>query len=629
MPLTHIIPNLNRYLAKSLEELQTELKTNAETYEDSIQNYEKEATAKDKRITQLEVELAAANEKIDQLEARVKELSAEVETEQSINANLTATVSQLEKELASAKTNVGGFDEIEAILRQEVEAYKSQLSEANADAVASKQKRIELEQLISKTRDSLVDEKKRVVKDMSEKDSQIAKLDSKFAEQLNDIHAARASLEKTNVQLTKMTNRHNSEKDRADALDKKIAKLNQVNADSLNAIDSSGEVDRLMKLLDDVSKSNEDYKSLVTTYKDKIKFLSQELLLSGKSVSDKQSQLESLKEELANTITNKEDTVEEQKSVVDEVSTLKARLDKAQAESTKWKAQANGMIVQLTNDLRERDHSMMKLQQKLDELSKEQSAQTEQQTSVSSSNNEALEKQMAELKASMERTQMKAKEKMKQKNKSLKELEDSVAKLNTEMLDLRREKNQITERLNEEIQHGKDSYQIQERQLRETENRLAKENIAQITKLEDEMNETIQELEMEVKSLREKDKSSPPKEEQMREEGASVKNVNNDYRRVLEMEEILRRSREKEVALLNDNMKMKNRMDNMVEEQLKQSSKPATVFDDDDDSTDDEDEDDIEAVNLPRYYKEKQRPIVIRIVNKALDKIFRRRKKLL
>lgn len=624
MPLTHIIPNLNRYLAKSLEELQTELKTNAETYEDSIQNYEKEATAKDKRITQLEVELAAANEKIDQLEARVKELSAEVETEQSINANLTATVSQLEKELASAKTNVGGFDEIEAILRQEVEAYKSQLSEANADAVASKQKRIELEQLISKTRDSLVDEKKRVVKDMSEKDSQIAKLDSKFAEQLNDIHAARASLEKTNVQLTKMTNRHNSEKDRADALDKKIAKLNQVNADSLNAIDSSGEVDRLMKLLDDVSKSNEDYKSLVTTYKDKIKFLSQELLLSGKSVSDKQSQLESLKEELANTITNKEDTVEEQKSVVDEVSTLKARLDKAQAESTKWKAQANGMIVQLTNDLRERDHSMMKLQQKLDEVSKEQAAQTEQQTSVSSSNNEALEKQMAELKASMERTQMKAKEKMKQKNKSLKELEDSVAKLNTEMLDLRREKNQITERLNEEIQHGKDSYQIQERQLRETENRLAKENIAQITKLEDEMNETIQELEMEVKSLREKDKSSPPKEE-----GASVKNVNNDYRRVLAMEEILRRSREKEVALLNDNMKMKNRMDNMVEEQLKQSSKPATVFDDDDDSTDDEDEDDIEAVNLPRYYKEKQRPIVIRIVNKALDKIFRRRKKLL
>ena len=624
MPLTHIVPNLNRYLAKSLEELQTELKTNAETYEDSIQNYEKEATAKDKRITQLEVELAAANEKIDQLEARVKELSAEVETEQSINANLTATVSQLEKELASAKTNAGGFDEIEAILRQEVEAYKSQLSEANADAVASKQKRIELEQLISKTRDSLVDEKKRVVKDMSEKDSQIAELDSKFAEQLNDIHTARASLDKTNVQLTKMTNRYNSEKDRADTLDKKIAKLNQANAASLNAIDSSGEVDRLMKLLDDVSKSNEDYKSLVTTYKDKIKFLSQELLLSGKSVSDKQSQLESLKEELANTITNKEDTVEEQKSVVDEVSTLKARLDKAQAESTKWKAQANGMIVQLTNDLRERDHSMMKLQQKLDELSKEQSAQTEQQTSVSSSNNEALEKQMAELKASMERTQMKAKEKMKQKNKSLKELEDSVAKLNTEMLDLRREKNQITEQLNEEIQLGKDSYQIQERQLRETESRLAKENIAQITKLEFHLNETIQELEMEVKSLREKDKSSPPKEE-----GASVKNVNNDYRRVLEMEEILRRSREKEVALLNDNMKMKNRMDNMVEEQLKQSSKPATVFDDDEDSTDDEDEDDIEAVNLPRYYKEKQRPIVIRIVNKALDKIFRRRKKLL
>ena len=600
----------NRFLSKSFEDLQAELKSNAEMYDDCIQSYEKEATEKDNRIQELEQELNAANEKILQLEARIIELTNELETERDINANLTATVSELQKELDSAQTNAGGFDNIEAILRKEVETYKSKLSEANDETASYKKKKIELEELIRKTKDSLVEERNRVAEDMAKKDTSIAQLDRELAEKLNEIHTTNAALEETNVQLTEMTTKYNTEKDLTSALDKKIQKLNQVTANTITG-DSSQEVDRLTKLLEDLTKSNDEYKSLLSTYEDKAKLLSQELLLSGQSVATKQGQIENLRQELAEATSKQQVTVENKKSTTDEASTLKAKLDEVQSKSTMWKAQANGMIIQLTNDLKEKDASMIKLQEKLDKLSEEQPQQEQQQPkNITSGNNESLEKEIAELKAAMEDAQMKAKEKMRHKNQSLKELEDSVALLSAEMDDLRREKDQITDRLNSEIQRGKDMYKIHERQLHESEDRLAKQHIAEMTKIENEMNATIHDLEMEVKSLRDEMSStvSSPSDEK-----AALK--------VQEMEEALRRSREAEVALINDNMKMKKRLDTLAKE--KSLPEPASVFNDE---SVDHDETEKEVVRLPKYYKEKQRPVVIRIVNNAWNKLFRRKK---
>lgn len=610
VPLTHKCMSPNRFLSKSFEDLQAELKSNAEMYDDCIQSYEKEATEKDNRIQELEQELNAANEKILQLEARIIELTNELETERDINANLTATVSELQKELNSAQTNAVGFDNIEAILRKEVETYKSKLSEANDETASYKKKKIELEELIRKTKDSLVEERNRVAEDMAKKDTSIAQLDRELAEKLNEIHTTNAALEETNVQLRELTTKYNTEKDLTSALDKKIQKLNQVTANTITG-DSSQEVDRLTKLLEDLTKSNDEYKSLLSTYEDKAKLLSQELLLSGQSVATKQGQIENLRQELAEATSKQQVTVENKKSTTDEASTLKAKLDEVQSKSTMWKAQANGMIIQLTNDLKEKDASMIKLQEKLDKLSEEQPQQEQQQPkNITSGNNESLEKEIAELKAAMEDAQMKAKEKMRHKNQSLKELEDSVALLSAEMDDLRREKDQITDRLNSEIQRGKDMYKIHERQLHESEDRLAKQHIAEMTKIENEMNATIHDLEMEVKSLRDEMSStvSSPSDEK-----AALK--------VQEMEEALRRSREAEVALINDNMKMKKRLDTLAKE--KSLPEPASVFNDE---TVDHDETEKEVVRLPKYYKEKQRPVVIRIVNNAWNKLFRRKK---
>lgn len=499
-----------------------------------------------------------------------------------------------------------------SILRKEAETYQDDLAKSHDETESYKQKQIDLENLISKTRDSLVDEKKRVTGALEEKDTQIAQLDRDLAEKLNDIHSTKSTLEKTNKKLTKMTSKFNTQKNRADTLDEKIQKLNQLSSmNNMNNNDadvdsSSKEVDRLTKLLEDVTKSNDEYKTLMTTYDDKVTFLSQQLLLSGQNLSNKQNQVENLKQELVEATSNAQVAVEDQKSTVDEVSVLKTKLDEVQSKSTVWKAQANGMIVQLTNDLKERDVKLAK-------LSEEQQQQQENNTG-----NKALEKEIAALKSAMEESQMKAKEKMKHKNQSLAELEETVTKLSAEMEDLKREKDQITDRLNEEMKRGKDDYDVHERQLRKIEDRLAKEHIAEIAELENEMNETIQELTDEIETLK-KSKS------QQGAASTTVKSTRDDYK-VQEMEQALRRSKEQEVSLINRNMQMQNKIQDLQHQAQERVSSGATknsVFDDES-MIDDNDE----KSDLPTYFKERQRPVVIRVVGNALRKVFRRKKKL-
>lgn len=584
--------------------------TNAQTYEDCIAGYEKEAAMKDKRIRELEGELKVANEAISRLELQIQDLTAELEEEKSLNANLTSTVSELRNELDVAQTNSGGYDDIIAILRKEAEEYQTQLTEARGEAESYKQKKIDLEELISKTKDSLVDEKKRVVNALEEKDVRIAQLDRELAEKFNEIHS-------TNARLTKMTKRFNSEKDRTDALERKIQKLNQLSVNN-NDVKSSEDVDRLNKLLEDVSKSNDEYKSLMHSYEDKVKFMTQQLLLSGQSVSNKQSEIVSLKEELSNAVTKAEANVEDQLSTSNEVANLKTKLDEVQSKSTVWKAQANGMIVQLTNELREKNASVVELQNKLVE---------EQKAPNTSTINEALEKEINELKAAMEEAQLRAKEKIKQKNQSLKELEDIVASLTGEMEDLKREKDQITDRLEKEMRRSNDDLQSHERQLRQTEDRLAKEHIVAMAQMEQDMNETIHELEMEIQSLKEKADRGDLTPLGGLGSTATVRSAHTEHLKLLEMEKALQRSKEKEVSLISENMKMQHRIQNLqvqAQEQKQQASRVVTSVMDDDDDEDDEEND---AVDLPTYYKEKQRPIVIRFVGNAWKKIFRRRKK--
>ncbi len=78
---------------------------------------------------------------------------------------------------------------------------------------------------------------------------------------------------------------------------------------------------------------------------------------------------------------------------------LWAKLDDFLSKSTVWKAKANGMIVQLTNDLKEKDASFMELQNSLENRLNEE--QRQQQLEPSSTWNESLVEQIAQLKLAL------------------------------------------------------------------------------------------------------------------------------------------------------------------------------------------------------------------------------------
>ena len=89
-----------------------------------------------------------------------------------------------------------------------------------------------------------------------------------------------------------------------------------------------------------------------------------------------------------------------------------------------------------------------------------------------------------------------------------------------------------------------------------------------------------------------------------------------------DLEDALRQSKEKEVSLLNENLKIKHRLDNLQFVQAKASKETVASFPVK--SMGEEKQKDV-----PAYFKEKQRPLVIRVVGNAWKKVFRRKKKLL
>jgi chromosome segregation ATPase len=613
-------------LTKSFGDVQAELATNAKIYNDCIESYEKEADVKDERIRGLEEELRMANEQIQQLESQIVELTSELEKERIVSANLTSVVSELQSELTVARTNANGYDDIISILRRESEKYQSELANARNDTQLYKEKTSDLEELLSKTKDSLVSEKKRVVDALTAKDNQIAQLDRDLADKCNEVRASEAAIEATTKELSQMTNKYNTEKDRADALDRKIEQLNQLTAanavaateTATSTTGSSEEVDRLTKLMEEISKSNDEYKSLVSIYDDKVKFLSRQLLLSGQNLSNKQSQIECLRRDLVAAISEARLASKNKSSASEEVTTLRAKLEDVQSKSTMWKAQANGMIIQLTNDLREKDASMLELQNKLEKFSEgkpENGQQQEQQSSTI--NGGTQDEAIAQLRYAMEEAQLKAKERIKQKNQSLKEMEDMVTTLTSEMEDLRREKDKLNDRLVEENERSKHDYEIHERQLRQIEDRLSKEHLAAMTEIENEMNQTVRQLEMEIETLK---RNSAMGATASSQGTATVKSAHNDLK-VQEMEEALRRSKDMEVSLINQNMQMKYKIQDLQQLVEERSNVAGMLLDDDEDDGSDE----MSDKPLPTYYRERQRPQVIQFVGNAWKRLFRRK----
>lgn len=577
-----------RNLTAAFDELQCDIESNTKQYDETLLMYQNESKAKDVRIKDLEDQLALAKERIGVLEGEVESLRAELVREKAINANLTSTVAHLEEEVKLGQTNAAGYETVVGVLRKESESLKS-------DAQTNEMRQLELEALLEKTRDSLVVERERVIEDMKEKDEMIAQLDRDLADKLQDALAQKAALKRSDKELSRMTGRYDAEKERADSLERKIQKLNQL---TLESSPSGANLD-ISKQLEEVTKQAEEYKKLVSSYEEKTSFLSQQLILSGQAVANKQARLETLQHELGEATADAA-TIDETKSreaLSDKSSELKVALSNLQAKSDQFKLEANEQILDLTKALDAKQRSLLELETKLD-----------QQSSVVDPN---LEQEVSNLKKAIADSQANSKEKLLQKNESIKQLEDSIAELQAELTDLKHEKSQLGERLDAEMKRSEDSYVSYDKQLKATKARMAQEKASSVQRVEAEMKETIHQLESEVKTLSSKLSSSGGGERR-----GLPPTTDNGYLKILEMEGEVRRSKDAEVKLIQSNMRMQHRIQELelgAKERSDEAAGPQT-------------NDDADRQALPNYYKDSKRTRVVAAVSKALRQIFRRKK---
>jgi hypothetical protein len=201
------------------------------------------------------------------------------------------------------------------------------------------------------------------------------------------------------------------------------------------------------------------------------------------------------------------------------------------------------------------------------------------------------------------------------KNLSLKEMQDSVTTLTAEIEDLRREKSQLTNRLNEEVHRREDDYKTREQYLRQKEDRY----ITEMKMIENNMSQTIQRLEIEIDTLKNKVEVS--------ETSATTRAVVASNEQAKLLEESLRRSKEMEVSLINENMRMKRKIEEMEERKMTERSPViSVVISDQDDEVNHFNVNSVQKKprqkKIPTYYKEKQRSGVINFVGNAWKKLF-------
>ena len=291
---------------------------------------------------------------IVQLEERIGGLTAELESERDTNAKLSATVSELQKKLSVVQTNSLGYESIFNILKNETEAYKARLVGAEQDRKAN----AELEGLLQKTRDSLLAERKRLTDALAEKDSQMGQLNKELAD--------------ASKKVTGYERRYDDERKRADLLQQKFNRLNQI------AVERSDESD-LIRQLDLLSEEANDYKRLVSSYEGKVKLMSQQLLLSGRSLSEKQSLILELRERLEDR--TRQTAAATQSSNETSNSDKESLQTDIEAEAAQLKA--NEKILQLNEVLGEREAVLRQLQSRLER-------QTEQLRSTKASQAEQM-----------------------------------------------------------------------------------------------------------------------------------------------------------------------------------------------------------------------------------------------
>ena len=93
---------------------------------------------------------------------------------------------------------------------------------------------------------------------------------------------------------------------------------------------------------------------------------------------------------------------------------------------------------------------------------------------------------------------------------------------------------------------------------------------------------------------------------------------------VQEMEEALRRSKDMEVSLINQNMQMKHKIKDLQQQVQERSTNMASMVLDEEEGDGNSDNEKTEKI-LPTWFREKQKPRVVQFVGNAWKKLFRRK----
>ncbi len=630
-----------RALTKSFETLQSELDSNSKTYQGCIDTYETEAAVlretiseRDGLIQRLELESNTTMERVSLLEWKVGNLTHELEEERRHTEDLTASLTTFQADLEAAKSNSTEAEGRLSSLKDELKSYQSQLLEKEK-AIAELEKAAQLK---SKTQDQTLSDAM-----LKEKEAKISQLNKELENKSELVNVAKRTVEEVKLRFKQMTAKYDTEKERSTGLTHELHNLKEMLSSEQEAKKKLQEdIATVKKQLGDASQSAENYNERITTLEARIRLATQQLLLANRLVDEKQCEVTRLNQMLTDTLSflaaakevtpspteennfNSSPQIEsrllrakanekillteeilrekiiEKESIIQD---LKLKFDEATSSFRLLKAKSNEKIILSNQLLTEKDKTIIQLQNNPQETAIVTESSQQNTTKHTTSPTE-----IAELKAA----QTKTKEKLRLKNQAIMEKEEVIATLKADIEDLNAENENITERWRQEIQSNDNLRKNHELQLQSVEDRLTKEHIAAISKMEEEMNETVYQLEMEIKSLKKKIAND---EALLERNSLGVESGYAELSRLQQLEETVRVAKQKEISLLKQNVMLKKVIEDLQEKQKKLaavSSQPVIMNNNDDDE-------------LPSYYKEKKKSLLRRVASGVWGKLRRKR----
>ena len=513
-----MIPLL-RFLTKSVETLQANLTSTNQKYDDLKLSYDEETAtlrqSNEDKADEIEglVQVSNANiAKICFMETQIDELEADLEKERALNA-----------ELVQAQANANSLNEQVDSLKEESQTltltYETKVNELSSRIQQLENDKASLQQ-------TMADQREGSLSALDDKVTSIAVLEQELAEALNEIQNLNSTLGDVNVQLDHQTKEHALQLQRAVYLEREIQVLKQ-NLTTAQEVETSETID-----------------SALQAYECKVQALTQQNLLSQQLINAKLNELSQLKlklDEMSKVAVSSNSIPSEEI-----VTKLKSDIEQLTASNRQSKAEANEKLLLQKQELDEQQGTIDSLKAQLETAEK---ATFDVKTTSTKPDPDS------------ESASLKAKEKIRLKNQVIKEKDDVIANLNTQLNDLQFEKEKVQHALDDEKKSNANFYNNHELQIKATEDKLNRKHAQEVLELESELNESVYELEMEIKVLQNKLAESEAILSQSPSMKANEPPASSSH--IKELKSALQQSKDKEVELINRNMMMKNQIENL------------------------------------------------------------------